>query len=162
MSSDTSEIVFKGAGMHISELAKATGTTSDTLRYYEKEGLLAPASRLGNGYRSYQADAVRSIQFIRSAQTLGFTLAEIRDIIPQLADGRLDRSAIEQRLGTKIAQIDAHIKELRALKKELVATVNSLTCPQEAPLSVASATRTLAAGGKKPAASIKRVRQALA
>ena len=145
--------------MNISELAKATGTTTDTLRYYEKEGLLSPPSRLANGYRSYKADAVRSIQFIRSAQTLGFTLAEIREVIPQLIAGTFDRSAIELRLSTKVAQIDAHIKGLRSLRKELVATVNALSCPQEAPVSVASATRTSGAGGEQQAASIKRIRR---
>ena len=130
-----------GAQVNISELAKAVGTTTDTLRHYEKVGLLAPPARLGNGYRSYDTQAVRHIQFIRSAQTLGFSLAEIREIIPQLIDGRFGRAEIKQRLSAKIGQIDAHIKALQSLRKELVATANSLSCPPGAPVTMASATK---------------------
>lgn len=132
--------------MNISKLAKAVGTTTDTLRYYEKVGLLEAPTRLGNGYRSYGAEAIRHIQFIRSAQTLGFSLAEIREIIPQLIDGRFGRAEIEQRLSAKIDQIDAHISALRSLRKELVATANSLSCPLGVPVSVESATKVVAAG----------------
>lgn len=127
--------------MNISELAKATGTTADALRYYEKLGLLNEPLRQDNGYRRYgEADAGR-VRFIRSAQALGFSLTEIGSIIPQLAAGRFGRAEIEQGLHKKIAQIDAHIKELRRLKKELVATFGMLTCPPGAPLSTTSVTR---------------------
>ncbi|MGO4157033.1 heavy metal-responsive transcriptional regulator [Cupriavidus sp. YAF13] len=127
--------------MNISELARAVGTTTDTLRHYEKVGLLEPPARLDNGYRSYDAEAIRRIQFVRSAQTLGFSLAEIREIIPQLLNGKFGRAEIEQRLSAKIGQIDAHIKELQSLRNELVATANSLSCPRDAPVTIASATK---------------------
>lgn len=127
--------------MNISELAKATGTTTDALRYYERLGLLDPPARQDNGYRRYAAPDAARVRFIRSAQALGFSLAEIRTIIPQLAAGRLARADIEARLHQKIAQIDAHIKALRRLKKDLAATFDLLTCPPGAPLGASSATR---------------------
>lgn len=127
--------------MNISELAKATGTTADALRYYERLGLLDPPLRQDNGYRRYAEPDASRVRFIRSAQALGFSLAEIRSIIPQLAAGTLMRADIEAGLRKKMAQIDDHIKELRQLKKDLAATFDMLTCPPGAPLGAASATK---------------------
>lgn len=137
--------------MNISDLAKATGTTTDALRYYEKLGLLDEPLRAENGYRRYAETHASRVRFIRSAQTLGFSLAEIGAIIPQLAAGRFGRTQIEQGLHKKIAQIDAHIKELKQLKKDLQATFDALTCERDAPVSTASATRRNTQAKARPA-----------
>lgn len=71
--------------MRIGELAEATGLSRDTLRFYEERGLLA-ARRRGNGYRDYPVEAVEWLCYLRSAQALGFTLAEIEAGVPLLAD----------------------------------------------------------------------------
>lgn len=134
--------------MNISQLAKITGVTTDSLRYYEKMGLLENPARQHNGYRSYEEADIRRVRFVRSAQTLGFSLAEIREIIPQLVSGKFGRTQIEEKLTAKIEQIDAHMKELRALKKELTTTFESLMCRKDAPLSMASATRPGAAASR--------------
>ncbi len=65
----------------IGSLASLAGTTANTLRYYEREGLIAPASKGVNGYRQYDPDAARRMSFIRRAQQCGFTLGEIRDLL---------------------------------------------------------------------------------
>ena len=127
--------------MNISALARATGTTPDALRYYEKLGLLEPPSRAANGYRRYVQSHVERVRFIRSAQSLGFSLAEIAAVMPQLANGRLGRTEIEQGLRAKIAQIGSHIKALQGLKRDLQATFKLLTCERQAPVCAASATR---------------------
>jgi DNA-binding transcriptional MerR regulator len=127
--------------MKISALAQATGVTADTLRYYEKQHLLDPPARQDNGYRLYAEADIQRVRFIRSAQTLGFSLAEIRAVIPELVLGTFDRAGIEQRLLEKISQIDARFKELRVLKKELLATYDSLRCRTDAPVSIAATTR---------------------
>lgn len=68
--------------MHtIGKLALAADISSDTIRYYEKEGLLAPAMKNGAGYRLYNEDAVRRLRFIKQAQHCGFSLAEIRELL---------------------------------------------------------------------------------
>ena len=107
--------------MNISSLAKATGTTADTLRYYEKLGLLDEPQRAENGYRRYDELHISRVRFIRSAQSLGFSLAEIGSIIPQMTAGQFGRTQIEEGLRKKIGQIDTHIKELQRLKDELCA-----------------------------------------
>ncbi len=123
--------------MNISQLAKTIGVSTDTVRYYEKQGLLQAPTRQDNGYRSYSVAHVQSIRFVRGAQSLGFSLAEIRVVLPQFANGQFGRADIEQQLQTKMTQIDAHIKQLQTLKKELKATFASLTCASDQPVSTA-------------------------
>ena len=65
----------------IGKLALQADVTTDTVRYYEKEGLLAPASKTGAGYRLYDEDAVRRLRFIKQAQQCGFSLTEIRELL---------------------------------------------------------------------------------
>jgi MerR family copper efflux transcriptional regulator len=117
--------------MNISQLAKACGISADTVRYYEKQGLLAAPARLENGYRSYAPAQVEQLRFIRGAQGLGFSLQEIRAIQPRLAQGEFGRPEIEQQLQAKMAQIDAHIAQLQVLKRELAATFAALKCAPE-------------------------------
>jgi MerR family copper efflux transcriptional regulator len=126
--------------MNISQLAKATDVSTDTVRYYEKQGILESPARRDNGYRAYTAAHVQAVRFVRGAQALGFSLAEIRVILPQLARGQFGRTDIEQQLTTKMQQIDAHIRQLQTLKKELRATFASLTCEPNQPLSTAHGT----------------------
>ncbi|MCV2351213.1 heavy metal-responsive transcriptional regulator [Paucibacter sp. Y2R2-4] len=125
--------------MNISQLARACQTSTDTVRYYEKQGLLAAPARQENGYRSYAPAQVEQLRFIRGAQALGFSLQEIREILPLLAQGQLGRAEIEQQLQAKMAQIDAHIAQLQHLKTELAATFASLRCAPESRLKTADA-----------------------
>lgn len=126
--------------MNISQLAKAINVSTDTVRYYEKQGLLSAPERQPNGYRSYTEVHVGLLGFVRGAQALGFSLAEIRTILPQVAQGTFGRAEIEQQLQIKIAQIDAHMAQLKTLKKELTATYKSLRCAPTQPISMANAT----------------------
>jgi DNA-binding transcriptional MerR regulator len=74
----------------IGKLADIAGVSSDTLRYYEREGLIEPAGKSPGGYRLYDKDSARRLRFIRHAQQCGFTLSEIRELgrieIPQCSD----------------------------------------------------------------------------
>ena len=126
--------------MNISQLAKAVEVSTDTVRYYEKQGLINAPERQANGYRSYTEIHVGAVRFVRGAQALGFSLAEIRTILPQVAQGTFGRTEIEQQLQTKIGQIDAHIAQLKILKKELTATFDALRCAPAQPVSTANAT----------------------
>jgi len=108
--------------MQIGELAEATGLSRDTLRYYEKRGLLS-ARRSGNGYRDYPEDAVDWLRYIRLAQALGFTLLEIEADLPLLAATARDSAATAEALRTalqaKLAEIDRRIDGLQELRGEL-------------------------------------------
>jgi DNA-binding transcriptional MerR regulator len=112
--------------MQIGELSSATGLSRDTLRFYEKRGLLR-ARRQANGYRDYPPEAVQWLCYLRSAQALGFTLAEIEDGMPLLSgDGAAAAGApaaaaplLRDALRRKLADIDARIHALQALRDGL-------------------------------------------
>lgn len=104
--------------MQIGSLARATGTSPDTLRFYEKRGLLRSV-RGPNGYRRYPPEAAQLVGYIRTAQKLGFTLAEIGASLPALWNAAQPDAAVAALLEEKVAAIEQRIRELQALKREL-------------------------------------------
>lgn len=114
--------------MNIGELARLSGVSADTLRFYEREGLLAAPARAANGYRSYGDADLERVRFVRAAQSLGFSLAEIARVVPRLAAGALPREEIRGHLQAKMAEIDAQMRRLRELRRELLRTYESLPC----------------------------------
>jgi MerR family transcriptional regulator, copper efflux regulator len=115
--------------MRIGDIAQATGISRDTLRFYEKRGLLT-ARRSGNGYRDYAPEAVQWLTYIRTAQSLGFTLAEIEADLPLLADPETSADAIRTALRAKLAEIDRRIAGLAALRADLSARLDDVSdCP---------------------------------
>jgi DNA-binding transcriptional MerR regulator len=118
--------------MQIGEIAEATGLSRDTLRFYEKRGLLR-ARRSANGYRDYPTEAVDLLRYIRLAQTLGFTLAEIEADLPLLAQPGAEVTAPQLRaaLERKLADIDQRINGLHMLRGELARRLGEdvLACP---------------------------------
>jgi MerR family copper efflux transcriptional regulator len=104
--------------MQIGELAAATGLSRDTLRFYEKRGLLL-SRRLANGYRDYPPEAVQWLCYLRAAQALGFTLAEIETGMPLLDDPAAAAPQLRDALTRKLADIDARIEGLTALRADL-------------------------------------------
>ncbi len=109
--------------MRIGELAAKAGVSASRIRFYEAEGLLEPPARRANGYRSYGARDLKIIAFIERAQRLGFTL---KDISAFLATPAADRDLVP-RLREKLAEIDAHMAEARARRREIVALVAELS-----------------------------------
>ncbi len=116
--------------MLIGELAAASGLSREALRFYEQQGLIC-ARRLGNGYRDYPAEAVPLVQYIRTAQQLGFTLAEIGDRLPELWDAPDPAPLLNQVLSIKLGEIDARIAALQALRQTLAERVGA-NCPLHA------------------------------
>ena len=105
--------------MQIGELEKATGVNRHALRFYEREGLLPPVVRHANNYRDYPDRAVADVSFIRQAQALGFSLAEIRDILAAMRDSQMDCEAGAKLVGIKLAEVDRKIVELQNLRQHL-------------------------------------------
>jgi DNA-binding transcriptional MerR regulator len=116
--------------MKIGELAFATGLSRDTLRFYEKRGLLL-SRRRDNGYRDYPPEAVQWLCYLRSAQQLGFTLAEIEAGMPLLAMPEDSAPQLREALRRKLADIDARIAGLGALRAELARELEQpgVECP---------------------------------
>lgn len=107
--------------MTIGQLAGRVGVGASTLRYYEQLGLLTPTMRTAAGYRVYGQNALRRLAFIRRAQTLGFALEEIAELLA-LSDNPLASAAEVKRLTReKIADIDARIQDLERMKQGLAA-----------------------------------------
>ena len=109
----------------IGKLAALAGTTPNTLRYYEREGLIPLASKGDNGYRLYPQDAARRVHFIRQAQQCGFTLAEIRELLmlPQQASAccsDVRKLTIEKKLA-----LEAKIRLMKAMSAELDELINN-------------------------------------
>ena len=104
--------------MKIGMLAQATGVSRETLRFYEQRGLLR-ASRLGNGYRDYPQASVLLVQYIRNAQRLGFTLAEISARLPDIWDAPDPAQKVMEVLQLKLQELDQRILALQTLRQQL-------------------------------------------
>lgn len=125
-----------GRGLRVSELAEAAGVAPDTVRYYERAGLLPPPRRTPTGYRAYDADALDRMRFIQGAQRLGLRLRDIADLLAVRDTGECPCEPAEQLLRRRLAELDAEMARLAALRAEMVAMADALPsaqCPQPAP-----------------------------
>lgn len=105
--------------MKIGEVAERANVNLQTIRYYEREKLLPRATRLASGYRTFSEDTVRRVRFIKRAQELGFTLAEIRELLSLRVDGRRSSAVVRTIAEGKIADIDQKIRALQSMKRTL-------------------------------------------
>ncbi|MBN9629883.1 MAG: heavy metal-responsive transcriptional regulator [Actinobacteria bacterium] len=102
--------------MKIGEAAHATGMTTKTLRFYEAEGLLPPATRAPNGYREYGQDTLARLDFINRSRTAGLTLAQTRSILRIRDRGEAPCMHVQQVLTQHLADIDGQIAALLTLR----------------------------------------------
>lgn len=105
--------------MKIGEVAKRSGAGIETIRYYEREELLTEAKRLPSGYRQYDESTVKRLEFIGRAKELGFTLAEIRELLELSFAPNSGCDHIRQRAEAKIANIEEKIRSLQKMKRSL-------------------------------------------
>ncbi len=106
--------------INIGAAAKAAGIAVDTVRYYEREGLLLQPQRSAAGYRQFDRRDVERLQFIRRAKALGFTLSDIAELL-RLQDGGGSRSQVRAKARERIANLDHKIRELTAIREALSA-----------------------------------------
>ncbi len=117
--------------MTIGTLARREGLTPETLRYYERLGLIVPSHRTASNYRLYDLEAARRLRFIRRAQALGFSLGQIGEMLALHARPESDMGAIRQLTDDTIADIEARIADLERMKTGLLAI--SQHCPGHGP-----------------------------
>jgi DNA-binding transcriptional MerR regulator len=103
----------------IGKLAGIAGVSSDTLRYYEREGLIEPAGKSPAGYRLYDKDSARRLGFIRHAQQCGFTLAEIRELLVLRGRDATCCGDVRKRAIEKKRQLESKIRSMRTMCKAL-------------------------------------------
>ena len=113
----------------IGKLAEMTGVSADTLRYYEKMGLLEGTPRSQAGYRLYDQDAVRVVRFIRGAKELSFTLDEIRQLLTLKQSDKSTCGEILKHTEAKIKEAEHRIKDLKEIRKVLKALAEQ--CPAD-------------------------------
>ncbi len=118
------------SGMRTSEVADQAGVNAQTLRYYERRGLLPEPPRSPGGYREYPVSAVSVLRFVKRAQELGFTLAEIEELL-ELADGGPDGCARARALAeAHTAVLDAKIADLQRMRDSLGALIATCELPR--------------------------------
>ncbi|OAJ33514.1 MerR family DNA-binding protein [Piscirickettsia salmonis] len=130
--------------MKIGELAKKTGLSIETIRYYEKQGLIEEPIRRENGYRDYHQGMVDKLLFVQRAKALGFSLNEIRELL-DLSDQRRCHHEVHEVAEQRLADIQRRIKELARMRDGLHALVQS--CQHEKELEKCPILAALLEGG---------------
>jgi len=105
--------------MTIGMLARDSGVNLETIRFYERSGLLPAPQRSAAGYRHYQAVDVRRLRFIRRGRELGFSLEEIRSLLNLAADPQSPCASADQLVGEHLGSIAARIRDLQNMQAEL-------------------------------------------
>lgn len=107
--------------MRIGELGQTTGVDVETIRYYEKEGLLPAPARSENGYRAYSAQHVERLAFIRHCRALDIPLADVKRLLDFVAHPEADCGDIDRLIDAQLARVKARLASMRALEKQLSA-----------------------------------------
>lgn len=114
--------------LNVSGVARQAGVSPDAVRFYEREGLLPPPDRSPSGYRQFDESTVYRLRFIKGAQAMGLKLAEIRELLEIQDRGACPCGHTRTLVQRRISEIDAEMKRLNALRKELRA-MGELDCP---------------------------------
>jgi len=109
--------------LKVGEVARQAGVNLQTIRYYERRGLLAKPPRTGSNYRAYPEEAVLRVRFIKRAQELGFTLKELQELLSLRAAPRTRCADVRRRAQVKLRDIDEKVRTLRSMRKALTKLV---------------------------------------
>ena len=119
--------------MQIGQLAQHAGVAIDTVRYYERQGLLPPPQRRASGYRQYDQQDISRLRFIRRAKDLGFSLQEIQDLLRLSESQDADRAEVRALAQHRLADIERKLRELDAMRATLATLVGH--CSGHGPLN---------------------------
>jgi len=108
----------------IGDVNKLLGLSADTLRYYEKIGLLPKVSRTESGIRQYDDKDISRLKFIQRAQKMNFSLSEIGDLLKMREDPQHARDDVRELTHRKLEKVELHLKDLETMRKELTLLIN--------------------------------------
>ena len=111
--------------MRIGELARAAGTKTETIRYYEREGILSAADRTDSNYRDYSAEHLAKLTFVRRARELGFGMAQIRELLALSDQDDKPCEEVDQLVQQHLSEVERKIADLISLRDELSQTLRS-------------------------------------
>lgn len=117
----------------VGQVARKAGVGVETLRFYERQGLLEEPARKASGYRQYPADVVERLRFIRRAKELGFSLKEIKELLALRVDPETTCGEVKRRAQAKIADVEEKIQVLQRIKTALVKL--TALCRGQGPIS---------------------------
>ena len=106
--------------LSIGQVARRAGVGVETVRYYEREGLLEEPPRRASGYRQYSEEVVKRLHFIKRAQRLGFSLKEINELLLLRVDAQNACEEVKQRTEAKIAEVERKLIELQRMRQALI------------------------------------------
>ena len=106
--------------LSIGEVARRAGVGVETVRFYERQGLLEEPERRASGYRQYDDEAVAVLRFIRRAKELGFTLKEIKSLLALRLDASATKAEVREQAKAKVADIEARIADLQRMREVLL------------------------------------------
>jgi DNA-binding transcriptional MerR regulator len=109
--------------LHSGELARRAGVSADTLRFYERRGLLASAPRTASGYRLFPPEALARVRLIRGALSIGFSVAELTAIFRERDRGGAPCRRVRELAAEKLAALEVQLRELRSWRRELRKTL---------------------------------------
>ena len=117
--------------LRIGDVSKQSGVGIEALRFYEKQGLLTHATRTQSGYRLYSAEVLERLEFIKRAQVMGFSLAEIAHIIKEKEAGKSPCFEVREIVRSRLQELDERMKEMRRYRKELAAALAEWDAAEE-------------------------------
>ncbi len=117
------EIMPGSSSLKIGEVSLSSGIGIEALRFYERSGLLGRPARTASGYRVYDKGVLDRLAFIKKAQTLGFSLDEIRRIIAESKAGESPCAEVREIVRHRLSELDRHLRDLRRYRKELATTL---------------------------------------
>ena len=133
--------------LKISELEKNVGVNIQTIRYYERRGLLLPTTKMESGYRLYDNEAKKRLEFIRYSKKLGFTLKETEELLKLRASTTARCADIKEKAESKLSEIDRKIKGLKSMRKVLKDMIK--TCQNKQPTDKCPILKTINKGVSK-------------
>lgn len=119
---------MKRESLTIGEVAARARVNVQTLRYYERRGILREPKRTPSGYRDYPSDTVQLIRFIKRAQDLGFSLDEVEELLELRRAGPGQRKRVLAKAQEKIQDIEEKLRRLASMRKALLSLVDSCSC----------------------------------
>lgn len=132
---DTKTYAKKNDFLTIGQASKLAGVNRETLRYYEREGIIEPPERKDSGYRIYPPTIVKRLRFIKRAQGLGFSLKEISELMALRNDAQVAKcSEVKQYAQNKVESIENKLKDLKRIRKRLMELI--AVCDEENPLNI--------------------------
>jgi DNA-binding transcriptional MerR regulator len=115
----------ESSGLRIGEVARRSGLSVKTIRFYCDQGVLRPAGRSEGGYRLFATESLKELALIRALRTMDLSIADVAGILEVRRTGVCNCSTLKQRIGVKMAAIDARIQELEVMRNELKTLISN-------------------------------------